>query len=155
MLRQYSEVPVLIIASNNDAASPSCVMYQYSFFAVVYSAFGCSDVPCTFQVYSTFVASAPKSLAYTGNTESGESILSTSPISGLSPKSSNGPPIANSQSQSTNIVSSPIAPTAIQKPVRSQSTTNILPTSTKSGAAFGPHPRRWSVDILCGFLGFF
>jgi hypothetical protein len=153
MLCQYSEVLELIITSSTDAASPSCVMYQYSFPAVVYSAFGCSDVPGTFQVYSTFVASAPKSLANTGNIESGDTILSTSPISGLSPESSNWPPIANSQSQSTNIVSIPITPTATQKTAGSQSTINILPTSARSGTADRQHPRCWRLDILCGFLG--
>ncbi|PMD30434.1 hypothetical protein L207DRAFT_520245 [Hyaloscypha variabilis F] len=127
-----------------DAASPSCVKYLYSFPAVVYSAFGCSDVPGTFEVYSTFVASAPKSLAYTATTESGGTILLTS---------SNGSPITDSQSQSTNVVSIAIAPTATQKTAGSQATSNILPTTTKSGTAEGRHPRRWRVAISCGFLG--
>jgi hypothetical protein len=144
MLRRYSKVPVLIIACSTDAASPSCVKYLYSFPAVVYSAFGCSDVPGTFEVYSTFVASAPKSLAYTATTESGGTILLTS---------SNGSPITDSQSQSTNVVSIAIAPTATQKTAGSQATSNILPTTTKSGTAEGRHPRRWRVAISCGFLG--
>ncbi|KAE9378620.1 hypothetical protein N431DRAFT_325647 [Stipitochalara longipes BDJ] len=148
-----STFPALIIASSTNDASPSCVMYQYSFPAVVYSAFGCSDVPGTFQVYSTYVASAPKSLAYTENTESGGTITLTNPVSGVSQNSSKGPPMANSQSQSANSVSNPIIPTATQKTAGSQSTINILTTSTKSGTADGPHPRHWRVDILCGFLG--
>jgi hypothetical protein len=144
MLRRYSKVPVLIIACSTDAASPSCVKYLYSFPAVVYSAFGCSDVPGTFEVYSTFVASAPKSLAYTATTESGGTILLTS---------SNGSPMPIRSRNQRVLYQSQSHLQRRKRLLGHKQRVQYTTYNKQERNGRWRHPRRWSVAISCGFLG--